>query len=419
MKNKLTFLNISIFLQTQLFLLPFMLLFYQSHGLTVGDYFLFQGIFSLSALILEIPMGYLADIFSKRNVLVISYLFYIGRLLLWLFFAQYGYWILLLAEVLFAAHKASWAGCADSYIYEYLKFNNIPQKMKRRYGKMNFFMSFGTAFSSLIAAGIYTNISQYTLERYNYNYGFMALICLELILNLTATGLLLKLPKIPSETQTRTTLIKSYKKLFHTVTWAMRNQKIKYHILYSGLLAAITTVFAGSFQSIMKALLFPVSLYGMDYFINHLFRALASLYSDKLNHLISLSKMAVSVFVLFVLCFLLTFTVLNIPSIPAPLALLYFIFISMTIGGQLAFTLNHTCRLHTFVQSAARATTSSVSTAVGRLYAGFFFILMKILLDGVALQKSLAICFVIFLVASYPLKRVYNISFKEEKSEKK
>ncbi|MBO7258366.1 MAG: MFS transporter, partial [Alphaproteobacteria bacterium] len=223
MKNKLTFLNISIFLQTQLFLLPFVLLFYQSHGLTVGDYFLFQGIFSLSALLLEIPLGYLADIFPKRNVLIISYLFYIGRLLLWLFFAQYGYWILLLAEILYAAHKASWAGCADSYIYEYLKFNNIPQKMKRRYGKMNFFMGLGSAFSSLVAAGIYTNISQYTLERYNYNYGFLILICLELVLNLIATGLLLKLPKIPTKAQTKTTLTNSYKKLFHTVAWAMKN----------------------------------------------------------------------------------------------------------------------------------------------------------------------------------------------------
>jgi hypothetical protein len=197
----------------------------------------------------------------------------------------------------------------------------------------------------------------------------------------------------------------------------MKNPNIKYHILCSGLLAAITTVFASSFQAIMKSLLFPVSLYGLVYFINHLFRALASLYADKINRLIPLSKMIVSVFVLFVLCFLLTFVILNVSSVPVSICLCYFIFISFVIGGQLAFRILHDCRLHTFIPSDMRATSSSVSTAVGRLHAGFFFILMKILLDGIALQNSLAVCFIIFLMASYPIKKVYTTSLSEEKTE--
>ena len=410
MQNKLCLLNISAFLQAQLFLLPFSFLFYKQCGLSVGDFFLFQGIFSLAGLLFEIPMGYLGDIFSKRNVLILSYSFFVIRCLLWLFFAQYGYWVLLAGEILFAAQKASFAGVSDSYIYEYLKFNNIPQKMKKRYGKMNFFLALGTAFSSIVGAWIYTMVSEYTLQKYNYNYGFMVLIGLELILNLAAIALLFGLPKIPQPIHPKTTLKKAYADLFKTVTWTMKNQNIKYHILYSGLLVATTLVFVWSFQPIMKLLAFPVALYGVVYFINHTFRALGSLYSDKISKIIALPKMAASVFVGFITCFILTFIILNVQSVPVSITLCYFIFISFVIGGQLAFRILHDCRLHTFIPSDMRATSSSVSTMVGRLYAGFFFILMKILLDGVSIQKSLAVCFVVFIVAAFPLKKLYLTS---------
>ncbi len=416
MKNKLRYLNISVFLQTQIFMLPVLFLFYQQYGLSTGDFFLLQGVFSLSALFLEIPMGYLADIFAKRTILIFSYMLYVLRLILWLFFAKYGYWIFFIGEVLYAAQKASFTGVADSYIYEYLKFNNIPQKMNKRYGKMNFFMSCGTAFSSLIGASIYACTSQYTLSKYNYNYGFIVLIVLELILNLIAIVFLFQLPKIPQPLPPKTTLKNIYMDLFKTIVWVIKNQNIKYHILYSGLLAAATLVFVWSFQPIMKLLLLPVSLYGVVYFINHIFRALGSLYSDKISQIITLPKMAISVFVGFILCFILTFSILHATSIPVPITLLYFIFISLVIGGQLIFYLRHVCRLHMFIPSKIRATASSISTMIGRLYAGFFFILMKILLDGVSIQKSLTVCFIIFIIASYPLRKVSQKSLQINES---
>lgn len=416
MKNKLHLFNLSVFLQTQIFMLPVLLLFYQHNGLTVGDFFLFQGIFSLSALLFEIPMGYLGDIFSKRNVLILSYAFFIMRLLLWLFFAHYGYWILLFGEILYAAQKASFAGASDSYIYDYLTFKNMPNKMIRNYGKMNFFMSLGVTFSSLMGAGIYAAVSEYSLEKYNYNYGFTVLIAIELILNLTAVSLLFFLPKLPQTTHNQTTIINSYKKLFSTITWTMKNKDIRYHIFYSGLLAAISVVFIWSFQPIMKLLFIPVYLYGFAYFLNHLFRAISSLCADKIKSFFSLSGLGALVFFLFSLGFIFTFAILNFPSTPIWLAFLYFAFISLAIGAQLAFYLINVGRLHTFIPPQTRTTSSSVNVAVGRLFAGFFFILIKILLDGESIQTSLGICFVIFLITSFVIKKRYNLYQRQEKA---
>ena len=164
----------------------------------------------------------------------------------------------------------------------------------------------------------------------------------------------------------------------------------------------------------MELLLVPISLYGVIYFINHLFRAVSSLYSDKISHIVPLSRMALGVFILFVICFILTLFILNFSSLPLWFSFGYFTFISITIGIQLVFRLLHTCRLHNFVSSASRATSSSVSTVVGRLYTGLFFILMKICLEGVSLQKSLGICFVIFIIISFLLRKVCLGSLKDE-----
>ena len=408
MKNKLWFLNISVFLQTQLYLLPFLFLFYQHCGLDVGDFFLFQGVFALSGLLFEVPFGYLGDVFSKRNVLILSYGFFVLRCLLWLFFAQYGYWILLAGEILSAAQKASFAGVADSYVYEYLSFYGVSKKMKKRYGKMNFFMSFGTALSALLATCFYAKISGFTLSRYGYNYGFAFLIGLELLLNLIAIVLLCRLPKLPRRSAQGLNLSSSYIKLFQVFVGTLKNKNIRYYILFSGLLTATTLVFSWSFQPIMKLLYVPVSAYGLVYFINHVFRAMASLYSDKISRSVPLPKLAMAVFVGFVVCFILSFYVSGGKSLPVWSVWGYFVFVSLVIGGQLAFKLLQDCRLHKFVSDDVRATSSSVSAAISRLYSGAFFILMKVLLDGVSIQKSLAVCLGVYLLASFPLKKIYS-----------
>lgn len=413
--KSLTILNMSVFLQTQFFLLPVLFLFYQHCGLSIGDFFLFQGIFSLFSLIFEIPLGYLGDIISKKSVLILSYSFFIVRVILWLFFSRYGYWVILSGEILYAAQKASFSGAADSYIYEYLKYYNIPQKMSKCYGKMNFFMSAGTAFSSLPAAFLYHKVAEWTLQKYNYDYGFVFLLAIELILNSVALYLLTLLPKVPQIKHRKTTAGEFYKKFFRIIVWTIKKKNIRYHSLYSGLILAMTSVFVWSFQPIMKLLLLPVHLYGVVYFINHLFRALASLNLGRIRSFIPLSKMYVLSFILFVLSFVLTFVVLSIKSCPVFAILLYFTFISLTIAMQLVYHLSNTSRLHTLVLSGIRTTVSSVNMAIGRLFSAFFLVLIKFLLRDNSIYNVFIICFVIFVIAAFILNKVYSISRQEEK----
>lgn len=54
-----------------LLIIPIMVPFYQSNGLTMKDVFLLQSIFSISIVLFEIPSGYFADVVGRKNSLVL------------------------------------------------------------------------------------------------------------------------------------------------------------------------------------------------------------------------------------------------------------------------------------------------------------------------------------------------------------
>ena len=399
LKNPLRMFNLSTFLQTQILMLPVLLLFYQENGLTAGDYFLFQGIFSITALLFEIPAGYLGDIFPRRNMLIFSFSMFLLRLILWSFlvagfplFKSNAYWIILAGEVLYSLSKASYAGVADGYIYDYLKSQHKTNRMLQKYGKMNFCMSVGTAIASFLGPILYQR------------YGFATLITMEIIFNISAIGLLFFLPKVPSSRKRIKGLRSKYKELFTISKNALQNQKIKYYMFYSGMLAGTTMVFVWSFQPLMKTAGIPVVLFGVIYAINHGCRALAGILLPKTLACMSLKTLGKVTFTLFFISFLSCAAVVRFQS--PVLGFVLLTFICIVIGFQWSFTMANISRLHTYIGSEERSTVSSVNNMISRSIAGGLLILFKFLLDDISLQNSFFVYLTIFLISLYPLSKI-------------
>lgn len=402
LSNPLRLFNLSTFLQTQILMLPVLLLFYQENGLTAGDYFLFQGIFSITALLFEIPAGYLADIFPRRNMLVFSFSMFLLRLVLWSFlvagvpvFQSNAYWIILAGEVLYSISKASYAGVADGYIYDYLQSQNKTNRMLQRYGKMNFCMSVGTAIASFVGPILYKK------------YGFAALIGIEIVFNVAAIMILFLLPKVAPARKRIKGLKAKYKELFTISKNALNNQKIKYYMFYSGMLAGTTMVFVWSFQPLMKTAGIPVVLFGVIYAINHGCRALAGILLPKTISVLPLKTLGKVTFVLFVTSFLFCAAVVRYQS--PVLGFVLLTFICIVIGFQWSFTMGNISRLHTYVGSEERSTVSSVNNLISRSIAGILLILFKFLLDDISLQNSFFVYLAIFLISLYPLMKLLKM----------
>ena len=157
----LSMYNIAAFLRSQLFLLPVLLFFYQENGLSVGDFYLIQGLIVFFAFLFEIPAGYLGDIFPRKYILITAYALFLGRLFLWIFFR--GFEIILIGEFLYACSKACFDSVSSSFIYDILKKNNEEQKMVKAYSNFNAAMYIGTGIAALLGAGLYEKLGSHML----------------------------------------------------------------------------------------------------------------------------------------------------------------------------------------------------------------------------------------------------------------
>ena len=98
--------------------MPIIVLFFQSHGLSLTEIMLLQSAYSLSLALFEIPSGYIADSFGRKNSIVIgTILTFIGYLI---FSFYYGFYNFIMAEILLGLGGSLISGADSALIYDTL-----------------------------------------------------------------------------------------------------------------------------------------------------------------------------------------------------------------------------------------------------------------------------------------------------------
>jgi len=378
-------LNIALFIRAMILLSPIMLLFYQENGLSVKELFFFQGIFYLVSITIELPVGYIADCFSKKKVLIFSFLAFLSGIVLWYFFS--GYAIILTGEILFAISKVSMDISSSGYLYDYLASCNMQQNMSKYWGYLNFFLAGGTAAVGIIGAYLYSH------------FGSSNVLILEMILITSGICLLLMLKNIPSAKTEKIKISERYKDFVCGLKYVWHNEKIKGYILYSGLLVSLSILFALSFQPLMQKAAFPVVLFGVVSFTNHGIRAISSAIAGKLPF--NIYKMRVPLYILYVLSFI-AIIILNF-SKDIPINLTLIVCICLIIGVQLAFTILHVARLHKYVDSTCRGMAMSVNNIIPKMLTVVILLSSRFFMQNTELWKFFSYYFVFFLIVGFVL----------------
>ena len=111
-------------------IMPIITLFYQENGLGMKDVLLLQGIYSVAIVALEIPSGYFADIWGRKNTLII------GSILGVIGFAVYsftsGFWGFLVAELVLGIGQSFISGSDSALLYDSL----LQEKKEKDYTKI-------------------------------------------------------------------------------------------------------------------------------------------------------------------------------------------------------------------------------------------------------------------------------------------
>ena len=393
LKSNLIKFYIAIFIRVLYLLTPVMLLFYQENGLSYKHLFLFQGIFYLTSILVEFPIGYISDRYSRKKLLMSSLCIFLFVTISWLF--QQGFWIILAGEMMLAISKVMLDNSVSGYLYDFLNQNKSKQQMPKYYGYAQFFLAMGTVMASIIGTVLFTK------------YGSKTVLICQFFFLLFGIHLINSLPDIRSCLK-RYPFKESLNNFVSMTKEIYKNPNIKYYIYYSGLFTSFSILFAISFQPLMQKSLFPIFMFGVIAFLNHGIRALSGILAGKVQKWINIRSMIIPLYTLYVIAFILIFTINKIKNISVITILLFII--CLIIGYQLLFTILHVSRLHKFVQIENRGNLMATNGIVSRGISAVVLISSKLLMDKMDLAHFYYCAFAIFiLICTYFTVKTYQI----------
>ncbi len=397
--NPLKKLDIACFLRSQLYLAPVLLLFYQQNGLTIADFVMFQGLFQLTGILFEIPCGYIADITSKKKVLILAFTCFFLRSALWLTFE--GVYIVLLGELFNALSRAFLSGVYDSYIFDYLKSNNKEKRMLKECGRTNFAMSGGAMFAAIFSAMLYKH------------YGTIVLLSLEFCLTFLSIILLTTLPNPPSAKSSAKSLKEKITEIKQTAKETLKNPNINLYIIYSALLFSTTSLFCWCFQPLLKISSAPVFMFSFIYVINHALRAGFSFNVNRLKRFFGFNRLLV--ITTFLCLYSFASMVLSFYFKQPNVSMISLIFVCIGIGFQLSFAIANINHIHCFAKEETRATISSVNNMLQQTISGLSLITFKFVIapnsstEGLSFSLAFSLFGLVYMsLFAYLLLKIYE-----------
>lgn len=131
-----------------LFAVPIMALFWQENGLNLTQIMLLQSLFSLAMVVLEVPTGYLADVYGRSRMLLISGICLTASISVYSIGTDFLSF--LSAELLFALGLSLYSGTSSAFVYDTLVELHQENEYRRVWGRAKFYGLLAMAFSQII-----------------------------------------------------------------------------------------------------------------------------------------------------------------------------------------------------------------------------------------------------------------------------
>ena len=131
---------------------PFLILFLRDAGLSFLAIGALVSVREISANVLEIPTGVLADVFGRRKAMLLGFAAYLLSFLL--FFVGAEVWVFAAAMVAFAVGETFRSGTHKAMILEHLRLTGQEDANVAYYGKTRAASQLGSALASVLAAGL-------------------------------------------------------------------------------------------------------------------------------------------------------------------------------------------------------------------------------------------------------------------------
>ena len=323
------------------FPIPTIVLFYESHGLNLEQIVLLKTILSLSILVLEVPSGYIADLWGRKTCLVIGSGIWIGSWLIYCWGSSFSEFAI--AEVL-----AGVAGSLISGANTALGFDTLLQLGREKYyqvweGKLVAIAGISEAVCGIIGAAIASISLVYPF--YLQTICLVAYFCLALTL-------------VEPECHQSLTNNQRLTQLQTIIVDVFQRSSLRWLILLSGTFSSATFLIVWLSQDYLNQLNIPIQAFGWAWAIFHLGMSLASMNAHRLERILNFK------YAILMLIFVLALSYVGLGSIKQLYGIAFIMGIYLVRGFASPLILN---RINQQISSSTRATILSINSLVFRI----------------------------------------------------
>lgn len=385
-RRGINLLKIAWFCQNFMIVVPVLVLIYTQKGVSVGDFFLIQGIFRLAAFLFEVPSGYMSDCFSRKKVMLFGAIF--GAMGFATIAIAYGFWALILGETLLGISSALFSGTLEAYTYDLLKRNKSQKQFLKEFGSIT--TAAGIAnFVAGIAGGIL------------FGYIGANILWIETLFAIFAILALLFIPEL-LEVRRKVKHKEAIIDAISITTTTLKNPKLRNLILFPALFGSVTIVLFWILQPIMETANVPVGLFGFYLGINQFAMIFYSKYAYKICEKIgeiATSIITISALIICVLMGLIATHINNMTIVYIACA-----FIALTSSIRILNNLQYNTLIHHSIKSSERGTVLSTRAMVSTLCGAGTLIIAKFLFDGYGMTITLLSILVMIAILILSLK---------------
>lgn len=245
--------------------MPVIVLFYQDNGLGMQEIFWLKSIYSIAIVVMEIPSGYLADVWGRKSTLLLGAILGAAGFAMYSF--SFGFWAFAAAEIVLGLGHSFVSGADSALLYDTLK----AQEREKEYIKQEGWITSSGNFAEAIAGVTGGLLATLSLRMPFYVQFAVASIAIP-------AAFLLSEPQIHTEKATKT-----FKSILKTIRQTFLHRELRSAILVSSFTGTASLTFAWFVQPYFQAAGLPLSLYGILWTLLNLSVGVSSMLSYKVE----------------------------------------------------------------------------------------------------------------------------------------
>ena len=398
LKSAPRWLSIAYALVGAMFCLPTLMLFYSYKGLGMGDFFFIQGIANLSVFVMEIPTGYIGDLFSRKKTIIIGVLAWILGHLIWILGS--GFTFILIGELIFSMSIAFISGTLEAYLYDLLKKRHKERVFHKKYAKLQMLENLSLTIATLSGAFLYQFLGP-TIPLWS-----------SVFLSSIAVIIMLFLPDVPESKRVVAADKSKWQDILDISKYALKHQELKWLMLFPALYGTFTFMMLWGLQSVMVLRELPIFVFGFVTTANSFLRTFWSSISGKILEKFHLSGILVLSSIIIILAAL---GASIAAYVPVHFVYLCLALMALASSSVILARISTSVLINHRIKSDERATILSVASMVNRAFAGIGLICLKPLFDGIGAGPTFIVSTFLLIPILICAKHLYKMKLKTMK----